>query len=289
MRIVQNLRRDPADIIHSVHFYTNLYAAVAARLSKIREIGAIRSNFHFDINSNGAIGRLQLKAPRHLITNSATARDRAIASGIRENRVHLLPNVVAVPEAGANGRTTNGTKQILFVGRLTEEKRADRFLRVVSKIVTRTDNIKVRAVIAGDGPLKSRLEGLARSIGLTNGQLEFLGECADMRPVYRKSDLLMLTSDLEGMPNVLLEAMAEGLPVAATRVGGVPEIVAPDRGFLCERNDEDGLAVAGLKLISDAHLRHTMGENGRKYVSNSHSAEQLSGRLIGIYKEVLHK
>ena len=286
-RIVQSLRAEPADIVQGVHFYTNLYVAAAARLTGIREIGAIRSNLNFDLESNGAWGRLQLHSPRHLITNSAPSQQLAIAKGISAKRIHLLPNVVDVNGERAQPAKANGVVRILFVGRLTEEKRADRFLRVVSNVVKQSSQFEVRAAIAGDGPLRPRLEVLAQTLGLDGGRFQLLGEREDMTSVYRQFDLLMLTSDMEGTPNVLLEAMAHGLPVAATRVGGVPEIVGGDRGLLVDPGDEEGLAKAALRLVSDAALRRSLGRGGHDYVSRFHSLTGLPERLLSIYREVV--
>jgi glycosyltransferase involved in cell wall biosynthesis len=170
---------------------------------------------------------------------------------------------------------------------LTSDKRPDRFLRVVCRTLQACSETHVKAVIAGDGPLKPRLKELAHTLGLSPDKLEFLGELADINSAYQKADILMLTSDWEGTPNVLLEAMAYGLPVIATRVGGVPEIVEAGRGLVTEAEDENGLAAAALRLIGDADLRKSFGERGREYVSKSHSIQALGKRLISTYERVL--
>ena len=287
VQIIQSLRREPAHIVQGVHFYTNLYAAAAARVLGIKEVGAIRSNLSFDLQANGNWGSIQLRSPRHLITNSAASQKLAIARGISANRIHLLPNVVDLNGGSYERRKANGEVQILFVGRLTEEKRADRFLRVVSKVVRSSPQLHVRAAIAGDGPLRPRLQELAKTLGLDGGRLQLLGERKDMSALYRESDVVMLTSDMEGTPNVLLEAMAHGLPVAATRVGGVPEIVGTDRGLVVDPDDEEGLAKATLRLVSDPALRTALGRGGYEYVTRFHSVARLPERLMNIYQNVL--
>jgi len=286
-RIVQSLRREPTDIIQSVHFYTNLYAAVAARITGAKEIGALRSNLEFDLRDSRILGRFQLKLPRHHITNSATAREQAIASGISPNRIDLIPNVVQLNGNRVSNHRSNGAVRLLFVGRLTEEKRADRFLRVVSTVIRESPGINVKALVVGDGPLRPRIEELATNLGLV-GKVEMLGECADMSSIYGQADLLLLTSDLEGTPNVVLEAMGHGLPVAATSVGGVPAIVSEDRGFLCDPHDERGLAEAAVRLVRDKELRHRFGQVGRDYVRRFHSQSGLHEQLLKVYKKVLY-
>lgn len=288
-RLLRSLRRRPVDILQSVHFYTNLYGAAAGRLTGVREIGAIRSDFNFEMESRGLIGRLQLNSPRHLITNSALARQRAIAAGVRPEKIDLVSNVVDTTQSNGKRTFPPGEEEarVLFVGRLTEEKRADRFLRVMSRVVREAKPFTVKAAIAGDGPLRPRLMALAGTLGLGADTLEMLGEREDMTSVYRQSDLLMLTSDLEGTPNVLLEAMSHGLPVMATRVGGVPDIVGEDRGMLCDPEDEDGLTGAAMKLVTNPGLRQELGRCGQDYVARFHSIHTLPDRLMEIYRKLL--
>jgi glycosyltransferase involved in cell wall biosynthesis len=287
LRIVQSLRQSPVHILQGVHFYTNLYVAAAARITGSKDIGAIRSNLGFDLQSSGRWGRLQLGTPRHLITNSEPSLKLALTNGIAPERIHLLPNVVTVDSEPKRNGHSNSSVRILFVGRLTEEKRADRFLRVVSKVVKQAPQIKVTATVAGDGPLRPGLGILAQTVGLTDGKLQMVGECDDIQSLYRQSDFLVLTSDMEGTPNVLLEAMAHGLPVLATKVGGIPEIVGADRGLLVEPGDEEGLAQGALRLACEPDLRRALGRCGYDYVSRFHSFQTLPERLLGIYREVL--
>lgn len=284
--IIRSLRREPADILQSIHFYTNLYAAVAARVTGAKEIGAIRSNLDVDLRSAGVIGRLNLKVPRHHITNSSTAREQAVARGVALNRIDLIPNVVSIKNENHLHRKNNGTVRLLFVGRLTEEKRADRFLRIVSSIAEQAPGVGIKAAVAGDGPLRPQIESLARTLGLAE-KVEMLGERSDMSAVYQQADLLLLTSDLEGTPNVILEAMAHALPVAATKVGGVPVLLGQDRGFMSDPSDEQGLAGAALRLVTNPNLRSELGRVGQEYVKRFHSHTQLHKQLMGIYEKVL--
>jgi glycosyltransferase involved in cell wall biosynthesis len=131
------------------------------------------------------------------------------------------------------------------------------------------------------------LEQLALSLDLGIDHVEFLGELKDVKPSYYKSDFLMLTSDWEGTPNVLLEAMSCGLPVVATRVGGVPELMGADRGLLVEPGDEEGLTTAMIQMIDDRNLRTSLGHRGQEYVARFHSFDVLQSHLIGVYQKLL--
>ncbi|MCM3874372.1 MAG: glycosyltransferase [Pyrinomonadaceae bacterium] len=298
-RILQELRHQPANIVQSAHFYTNLYAAVAGRLLGIRSIGAIRSDLTSELKCSGIMGWGQLHLPGLLITNSKLARRRALDKGIHPDQIDVVPNVVSLkgvskklntPKNGYSGNGNGngaGAVRILFAGRLTEEKRADRFLRTLRMIVKERPDLTLTARIAGDGPLRKDLERLAAQLGLGRDHVEFLGELKDVQPFYYKSDFLMLTSDWEGTPNVLLEAMACGLPAVVTRVGGVPEIVGQDRGLMVEANDADGLTRATLRMIDDRSLRAALGHKGQEYVARFHSPKALREQLMALYGRFL--
>jgi glycosyltransferase involved in cell wall biosynthesis len=287
-RIVQELRRERADILQSAHFYTNLYVAVASRLLRIEGIGAIRSNLSSELEGNGLMGWWHLHSPKHLIANSEVGRKSAINKGIKPEKVTYVPNAVDMPiHRGSVRRNGDAAIRVLFAGRLCEPKRPDRFLRVIDRLVKSRPDLKVKGSIAGDGPLRQRLEELAAGLGLSSDSIEFLGEIEDVRPVYFKSDLLLLTSDYEGTPNVVLEAMGCGLPVVATCVGGVPEVIGVDRGLTAEPDDEDGLTAATLRMIDDCNLRTALAYHGHEYVSRFHSFNALKKQLTDIYQQVL--
>lgn len=287
-KIVRALREKPADILQSVHFYTNLYTAVAARILRIGGIGAIRNDLVSELNEKGSLSWGQLKAPGHLIANSAIAQQRAIGHGISPERIALVRNAVDAPCFKVEKRSEQGRAiRILFVGRLVEQKRPDRFLRAAARVIQKLPAQPIRFVVAGDGPLRSELEALALKLNLGRDQLEFTGELADVGAVYDQADLLVLTSDWEGTPNVLLEAMARSIPIVATRAGGVPEIIGQDRGLMVEPDDEDNLTAAIERLVVDSNLRLELGRNGQEYVARDHSLGALKMTLLSIYEKVL--
>jgi glycosyltransferase involved in cell wall biosynthesis len=289
-QIIRELRREPADIVQSAHFYTNLYAAVAARAARMKAIGAIRSNLSSAFEYNGVMAWGQLHLPQHLITNSTLARQRAIAKGIKADYVHFISNVVDVNRVeiltNRNGHGKRLTR-ILFAARLSAEKRPDRFLKVLRKIVQRRPDLDFRASIIGDGPLRQDLERLSDSLGLRPKYVEFLGELDDLSDAYNNSDLFVLTSELEGTPNVLLEAMGHGIPVIATNVGGVSALVRHgENGFLVDTG-EDSIANSILTLIDNPSLGKKMGSSGQRFVIEEHSPARLAENLLTVYQRVV--
>ena len=286
--ICAELRKDPPHIVQSQHFYTNLYAAGAARALGIREVGAVRSDVFNEVRSNGRIlGRLSLRLPRTVAANSTAAISNAIANGVAPHRLHLLPNVVDIDHFSPSERPHSSTVRILAVGRMSEAKRFDRLLRLMAEVRGRTLH-KVKAVLVGAGPLLASLQQQAKGLGLTAEEVEFHGAAEDPAPAYRDADIFMMTSDYEGTPNVVLEAMACGLAVIATRVGGVPELVEHGAsGFLVEAGRIDRLLEATLALIENPGKRQDFGSRGRALVKARHSPGQLPKILTQIYQAAL--
>src|SRR5262249_35095272 len=180
---------------------------------------------------------------------------------------------------------------LLTVGRMVRQKRFDRFLKIVAQVRNKV-RIDVRGLIVGPArgteDVRTRLEEQATALGLVSGGVEFRGAMSNMAPIYQRSQVCVLTSDHEGTPNVLLEAMASGLPVVATRVGGVPEIVRhQETGFVLDPGDIDGFVAALAQLATDSRLRMEMGRRARRYVETHHSLQRLPGRLSELYELAL--
>jgi len=289
-RIVAIVRKEKPHVIQSQHFYTNLYAVGAARLLRIREIGAIRNDATSEVRINGPVwGPLSMRAPRVLAANSRQAVENAVKLGVAASRLRLLPNVVDVHkfQPSCAPESDHHCVRILNVGRLVEQKRIDVFLETLTWLRQRVPQ-RIRATIVGDGPQRADLEQRARELGLSPGVVEFRGCASDMAAVYRQADLLMLTSDWEGTPNVLLEAMACGLPVVATRVGGVPGIVRDgSTGYLVEPEDVGMLVDRASRLCHDPSLRSALGQSGRQYILANHSPRVLPRFLRELYEAAL--
>ncbi|MEQ1761675.1 MAG: glycosyltransferase [Pyrinomonadaceae bacterium] len=287
-KILAKLRNGRTNIVQSSHFYTNIYAGAAGRILRIPSIGAVRSDLTYEITSHRILGAMQISLPHCLITNSQIAYRRLLSRGTSPERIEFVRNVVANGESRhANGAATRHTN-ILFAGRLDANKRPERFVRMASVLNKQFPQLPLRFQIAGDGELRGDLQRLALDLGLSQEKLTFLGLRSDMEAIYRNSDILVSTSDREGTPNVILEAMAHGIPVVATKVGGTAEILNADRGLLVDPNDESGLVNAAAALVTDCDLRNRLGSEGIKYVSQHHSLASLQEQLSRVYEKLLH-
>ena len=292
LRILKELRKDRPDILQSQHFYTNAYVGVVARILQLSGIGAMRSDGTSEMNGSGPVGGwMSLHLPATLAANSQLAIQYAIANGVPASQLWFLPNVVDTERFKPAFLCPDGPLTLIAVGRLVKEKRLDRFISVLSRL--RADfGLDVRGLIVGSGcqneDLRPQLESQAGRLGLLPDIVQFRGGVSDMRSVYHEAAVCVLTSEFEGTPNVLLEAMASGLPVVATRVGGVPEIVRHGQtGFLYEPDDLEGIAAALAELVKNSVLRSKMGQCARAYVEQNHSRERLPAYLSGLYQLAL--
>jgi glycosyltransferase involved in cell wall biosynthesis len=159
------------------------------------------------------------------------------------------------------------TRVLLCVGRLSREKGHADLVRAFPKVRELAGDSPLRLVFVGEGPERPRIEGLCRSLNLTDVVI-FAGQQDDIDPYYGIADVFLLPSLSEGCPNVLLEAMAAGVPVVATAVGGVPEVATNGRdAILVEKNDTEGLAFATAEILKDRQLRDRLVSYAREVVS----------------------
>lgn len=161
---------------------------------------------------------------------------------------------------------TDNSRVLLCVGRLSREKGQTDLINAFPKILDRAGDMGLRMVLVGEGPERSRIEALCRNLKLANF-VKLVGQQDDINPYYGIADIFMLPSLSEGCPNVLLEAMAAGVPVVATAVGGVPELVTNGReALLIKKHDAAAMAFATAELLGDQRLCDRLVSNAREVV-----------------------
>lgn len=172
---------------------------------------------------------------------------------------------------------------IAVVANLHPYKRQDRFLYAFRRVLA--DVPGARATLVGDGIERAALEALTAQLGLSDS-VEFAGQVADPRPFVARSHAVALTSDAEGFPNALLEAMAQGRPVVATRVGGIPELVRDEVDGLLASGDPDEIAAHLHSLLVDVGLRERLGRSARERAS-TFTWGRLVREVESVYTDVL--
>jgi glycosyltransferase involved in cell wall biosynthesis len=285
--ITRNLRKRRPDIIQSSHFYTNIYASVAGMILRIPSVGAVRSNLRSELKINGSLGKAQLGLPDLIIANSEAAREYAVSRGSNPERIMVVQNVIEPRETDRPSPPAGKLVTFLFAGRLGQEKRPDRFIQMAADLIEQNPTDPLRFLMAGDGVLRPTLEETVRKVPSLSEKFEFLGEVSNMDQVFQDADVLVLTSDYEGTPNVILEAMAAGLPVIANNVGGVEALIGRDRGVLVDPTDDNALTAAAANFLRDPEMNRKLAQNAIAKVRRDHSPDQLYGQLTRIYAKIL--
>jgi glycosyltransferase involved in cell wall biosynthesis len=169
-----------------------------------------------------------------------------------------------------------------MVGRLSREKDHLTLLRAVERI----RNLNPHLLIVGEGPERARIEQEIGRLGLSE-QVTLTGHQPSAEPYYGIANLAVLSSLSEGSPNALLEAMAAGVPVVATSVGGIPEIVKHgESALLVPPGDRDAMAAAMTKLLTEASLARQVTDRARMLILVKHSPQARAQRLAQIYRSL---
>jgi len=186
-----------------------------------------------------------------------------------------------------------------IVGRLTAIKNHRMFLDAAGFLKSRNKDVSVRFLVVGDGELRGELDGYARKLGISES-VDFAGWHKDMPRIYAAMDAVALTSINEGTPVTLIESMAAGIPVVATAVGGVPDLLGEiaeesfgcriaERGILVPSGDAESLADALLFLLKSRTRSARMAARAREYAFGRYSMERLLCDMEKLYAEVLNR
>jgi glycosyltransferase involved in cell wall biosynthesis len=282
------------DLVHGWMFAANTYGFAAARACGIK---------HFVVGQRCVDpwkSRVQLFLDRALanrcdrvVVNSEGVREFYASHGTPDERITVIPNGVPLPKP-----TTTTRQQLLaelelppesrligFIGRLWPQKRGKDAIWTADLLkVARKD---VHLLIIGDGPQRDRLR-LFRDQCLANDCVHFLGERNDVARFMPHFDIVWSTSGFEGQSNVIMEAMAAGVPVVATDIPGTRELVVPNvTGYLEPVGDRAGFAKASQRLLNDAALAASFGAAARERMQNEFSIAKMVERHVALYREIL--
>lgn len=206
-----------------------------------------------------------------------------LANKIDDDKVHVIKNVVK-PKKEYVKKSTPKFRRIIGVGRLSLEKRWDLFIKMAGRLLQDLDYVEF--IIYGEGKLKESLQQQINCLGLSN-KVKLAGYVREKDLLYDNADILVICSDTEGIPFVLLEAMERGIAVIATRVGGIPEIITDgENGLLVDVGDFEGMADSLKRLLLDDILRANITDNARKYLENMSCNHNLVWELEQIYLKV---
>jgi len=171
------------------------------------------------------------------------------------------------------------------VGRLEPQKNPLLLLQAIAEV----KDPRAHLVLSGDGSLRERLEAYTQAHNLRD-RVHFIGKQNDVPSVLAGSDIFVLASNWEGNPLAVMEAMAAGLPVIATGVGGVPELVqSGDQGLLVPAGDRTGFAAAMTALLYEVETRHAMGHAAQARANREFKVERMVNAYANLYHETVKK
>lgn len=281
-RVIGELRRRRVDVVQAGHAMVNLYAVGAGLALRRPSIGALRTTPDRVLADLGRLGRPALRLPRRLAGNSRANLAAAVSLGVDPERIRYVPNVIDLDRFTPTAVPDEDRVDIVFVGRLAPEKRIDVLLDALHLL--RGRGVRPSTVIVGSGPDEDRLRARVEQLGLDD-LVRFTGFEPEPRPWYHRGRMLVLPSEREGTPNVVLEAMACARPVVATTVGSVPELVGDRRtGCLVPVGDVDALADAIAFVLEDGERAEVMGIAGRGAVAAGHDRQAAAAALDELYE-----
>lgn len=219
----------------------------------------------------------------HSIVNvSIYDRDLALRNKVGRVAQHRVIHngLPDVPERSAGGGAADGA--IVMVARFAAPKRQDLLIRALSILP-----VSARLQLIGDGPRRTECEALARQLGVKE-RVEFVGDSDEVARLLVEAGVFVLLSDHEGLPLTVIEAMRAGLPVVASAVGGIPELVEDGvTGILLREPSPEAVATALKALLDDPKCARQMGRQGRERFLSHFTEQQMLNKLDALYAEIL--
>lgn len=290
-RLARYLRRNRTAIAHAFDFYTNLTLIPAARLARVpvvigsqRQLGDLLSQSKF---------RAQLAMFRWcdtVVCNSRAAADRLIQEGLAERKIAVIGNGLPAScfaEATPALPRRPGLLRVGMIARMnTPSKNHRLLLDAAARLRGKFPDLEF--VLVGDGPLRAELESEAEKLGIRD-QVLFLGDRRDIPEVLASLDLSVLPSASESLSNAIIESMAAGVPVVASRVGGNPELVTEARGMLVAPDQPQALADAIERILRDAPLRTDLGRNAKQFAQANFTIDHMRSQHEALYASLLER
>lgn len=300
LRLAKDVRKRQFDLVHTYGWYPNVFAIPPASLAirpaivaSIRDVGAYMTA--------GKIQALKFVCilADCILANSNAGRKWLIQQGVKEEKIEVIHNGIVVqprPDLQPIRRSVRkefgipaGTPVCACVGRVVSGKGMDFYLRAAHIVLERRRDVRFLMIGACsvDKNYQSEVESLAQQLNLDH-RVIFTGQRQDVPDILREVDIVVHPSLTEGLSNVILEAMAAGLPVIATRVGGNPELVEDGRtGLLVRVEDARQIADAVCQLLDRPQMAHAFGQRGRQRVIDEFAIDRMLAKTEALYFRLL--
>jgi glycosyltransferase involved in cell wall biosynthesis len=297
-KILNVCRREKVSIWHGHDYKSNALGLLLGKFWPMRLVTTVhgwgklgpRTPLYYGID------KFCLPYYAKVIAVSPDLHATCLSCGVPEEQCVLMENAIDTREyvrrlSISEAKRSLGVRPERFligaVGRLSEEKNFTGLVEATNQLLRMGFDLAL--VIAGEGEQRLILQDLIRELGLED-RIQLLGYRSDMLEVYQAIDAFALSSLREGLPNVLLEAMALGVPVVATRIAGVPRLISDgESGVLVEPGDIDSLAQALAQLARDPDLRNRLGRAGREVVETRFDFVLRMRRMADLYDSLLRR
>lgn len=303
--IKQFLSKQEIDIIHTHGYKSNLYALAASLGKQVSRITTCHNWLGDDpkMRLYAWLDKFFLNRFDRVIAVSDPVKQEIINHNISAAKVLTIYNGIDTDRFNGQGKADSVRKEFSIekdckvigtVGRLSEEKGHVLLMQAAEKILQ--EYPKVVFLIVGDGPLKRHLEAKADQLakieftktGCSKAHFVFPGVRNDMPTIYSLVDIFVLPSLTEGLPMVLLEAMAAQKPVVATKVGAVPRVIEDGHsGLLIQPGDVNALFKAIVELLKNPQKAYHLAQHAHQKVKSHFSSKRMAERYMEVYKDVL--
>ena len=279
-------RRINAQVVHTCELYANILGLPGAALAGVRVRVANRRELLTPDKSRAHLTaqRFAYKAAHTVVANSGAAASQLRLEGVPDAKIRVIPNGVDCQLFAAPPRV-RPIRRIVTVANLRAEKGHDTLIGAASELFDRNHDLEICFV--GDGPLRASLVRQVNLRGMRS-RVRFLGERPDVPEQLAAADLFVLPSRTEACPNGVLEAMASGLPIVASRVGGIPELIESGRdGVLVPPDSPHELADAIERLIERPDFAAALGRAARAKAEERFSFERMIESFGRLYLSAL--
>lgn len=295
-KLAQLFRKEKINLVHSFLHIPNAYSYAACLISGINKF--IASVRNCEVDRNGVltfIDRINLRNSSLITVNSENVKNFAANHfSISPDKIKVIYNGIDVERFVSLKKITKlkddlsipiNSRVVGIIGKLSSpQKNIPLFLKSARGISSQLPNVKF--LIVGGGKLLDEMKNLSNNLAISD-KVYFVGEREDIPDILNLLDVFVLSSYKEGLPNVIMEAMAAGKPVVATDVGGIPELVVDgETGFLVPSNNVEKLSQAVIRLLENPKVAERMGEKGKERISTFFLVDRMVRETENLYSSL---
>ena len=287
LRFARWCRQQRIEVIQTCDLYANIFGLIGAAIAGV----PVRVGSRRELNPDKSprqirLQRVAYRFATHIVANSPAAVKILQSEGVGAGHITLIPNGVDMASFSVRA-PRDSIREVITVANLRTEKNHETLIAAAAALAP--THASLRFTVVGAGSRRTELEALARARGVEH-IIEFLGHRDDVPALLAAADLFVLPSRSEAFPNSAIEAMAAGLPVIASGVGGLLDLVEHGRtGVLVPPCDPDALAEAIASLVADPSRAHRLGANARAEVVSRYSFDRMTHAFEELYETGLRE